>query len=156
MMLCCFLQVIFLSLLFLLIARKSPHRLFYTVSPALVCGAGTASSSATLPVTLSCLSKSKHVTHSVVRFLLPLGTTLNMNATAILQSVGPIFFLQRLERPVGLSSFIIVLFSALSTSMVTGTVPSGGLITMTTTLSALGKVNYLEKRLQGVLTHPSV
>ncbi len=133
------LQLIFLMLLYFLLTRKSPFGLVYDIFQAIACGIGTASSVATLPVTLSCLAKSSHVDNTVVRFLLPLGTTLNMNGTAVVETIAPIFILQVMERPIGISEVANIIFGGMLVSAVSGSVPSGGLISMTITLGTLGK-----------------
>ncbi len=60
-----------------------------------------------------------------------------MSGTAVLESVGPIFLAQTLNREIGFQDCILVLFSAALAAMVTGSLPSGGIITMFITLDAL-------------------
>lgn len=57
--------------------------------------------------------------------MLPLGTTLNMNGTAVLEAVAPIFLMQTLERHPTFYELCIITFSGVLAAMTTGTMPSG-------------------------------
>jgi Na+/H+-dicarboxylate symporter len=66
------------------------------LSQALLIALGTASSSATLPVTIKCCEENNGISQRVTRFVLPLGATMNMNGTALYEAVACIFMAQAL------------------------------------------------------------
>lgn len=74
--------VIVLPAFYFLFTRKNPFLWIQKVSPALLTAFGTSSSSASLPVTMECAEKAG-VPEALTKFLLPLGTTLNMDGGAL-------------------------------------------------------------------------
>ena len=67
--------------------------LYSAVAEAMLVAFGTASSAATLPLTMACCEK-RGISHRIARLVLPLGATLNMDGTALLQTVAVIFLAQ--------------------------------------------------------------
>jgi Na+/H+-dicarboxylate symporter len=64
------------------------------MTEAMMTAFGTASSSATLPVTISCLEDKNKINRNVVRFCVPIGATINMDGTALYEAVAAIFIAQ--------------------------------------------------------------
>lgn len=85
--------IILPSLLFL-ITRMNSLKYIRGMSQALVTAFGTASSSATLPVTYRCVEEKNHIDPRVSRFVLPLGATVNMDGTALYEAVAAIYIAQ--------------------------------------------------------------
>lgn len=77
--------VVIYSLLLWLLARRSPLTFFRNVRPALLFAFSTASSNATMPVTLNVTEQRLGVDNRVASFVVPLGATMNMDGTAIMQ-----------------------------------------------------------------------
>ncbi len=124
--------------LFLKAFSKVPVIMLYTaMAEAMMVAFGTASSSATLPLTIACCEK-RGISHKISSFVLPLGATLNMDATAIVQVVAVIFLTQAYG--VALSPFMIlqIAFLAIVASSTCAGIPGTGLITVALILNGMG------------------
>ena len=111
--------------------------LYSAVAEALMVAFGTASSSATLPLTIACCEK-RGISHKISSFVLPLGATLNMDGTALLQTVAVIFLAQAYG--VALTPFLIIeicLLAMIASSTCAG-IPGAGLITIALILNGMG------------------
>lgn len=124
--------------LVLKIFSKVPVGTFYTaIIEALLVAFGTASSSATLPLTIACCEK-RGISHKVCSFVLPLGATLNMDGTALFQAVSVIFLTQAYGvelLPIQIIQIMVLVIIASSTS---AGIPGAGLITIALVLNGLG------------------
>ena len=124
--------------LFLRIFSKvSIWMLYVAIAEAMMVAFGTASSSATLPLTIACCEK-RGISHKVTSFVIPLGATLNMDGTALLQVVAVIFLAQAYG--VVLTPFLIVqicLLAIVASSTCAG-IPGAGLITIALVLNGMG------------------
>merc|ERR1712130_915109 len=83
-----------LPILFGLITQSFPFSFIANMGNAIVTAFGTASSSATLPVTINCLEEKNGVDPRISRFVLPIGATINMDGTALYEAVSAIFIAQ--------------------------------------------------------------
>ena len=83
-----------MPLILLLVAKVNPLRHYKAMMPALLTAFSTASSSATLPVTLECVEQRAGVSSRVAGFTLPIGATVNMDGTALYECVSAIFICQ--------------------------------------------------------------
>lgn len=111
--------------------------LYSAIAEAMMVAFGTASSSATLPLTIACCEK-RGISHKISSFVLPLGATLNMDGTALLQVVAVIFLAQAYG--VTLTPFLIVqiaLLAIIASSTCAG-IPGAGLITIALILDGMG------------------
>ena len=77
-----------------LITKTMPFRYIMNMGNALFTAFGTASSSATLPVTIAAIEQKNNVDPRVTRFVLPIGATINMDGTALYEAVAAIFIAQ--------------------------------------------------------------
>lgn len=130
--------VVTLPILVKLIARVSPLWLYKAVSPALLTAFSTASSSATLPVTMDCLEKNVGASNKISSFVLPLGATVNMNGTALYECVAAMFLAQAygLELSFGMQFSVVLI--ALVTSIGVAGIPSASLVAIAIILGAIG------------------
>ncbi|VDP97842.1 unnamed protein product [Trichobilharzia regenti] len=85
---------IVLALLYALILRKNPYIFFKGMLQAFLTALGTASSSATLPISLKCIEDKLKIDKRITRFVLPVGATINMDGTALYEAVASIFIAQ--------------------------------------------------------------
>ena len=124
--------------LFLKIFSKVPVWMLYAaIAEAMMVAFGTASSSATLPLTIACCEK-RGISHKVTSFVIPLGATLNMDGTALLQTVAVIFLTQAYG--VVLTPFMVIqiaLLAIVASSTCAG-IPGAGIITIALVLNGLG------------------
>jgi Na+/H+-dicarboxylate symporter len=98
----------------------------------------TSSSGATLPVTLRTVEKKLGVHNSVAGFTIPLGATINMDGTAIMQGVATVFIAQAYGFDLSLSAYVTVVITATLASIGTAAVPGVGLITLALVLEQAG------------------
>ncbi|MBQ8498703.1 dicarboxylate/amino acid:cation symporter [Chlamydia sp.] len=105
---------------------------------AISCAVSTASSSATLPVTMRCVSKNLGVSSEVAGFVLPLGATVNMNGTAIFQGMAAVFIAQAYNCPLSLTSLLLLVVTATFSAVGSAGVPGGGMITLGSVLASVG------------------
>ena len=118
-------------------SKVSAPMLFSAIAEAVMVAFGTASSSATLPLTIACCEK-RGISHKISSFVLPLGATLNFDGTALLQMVAVIFLAQAYQ--VHLTPFLIVQIAILAiiASSTCAGIPGGGLITIALILNGMG------------------
>lgn len=118
-------------------SKVSIWMLYSAIAEAMMVAFGTASSSATLPLTIACCEK-RGISHKISSFVLPLGATLNMDGTALLQVVAVIFLTQAYG--VALTPFLIIqiaLLAIIASSTCAG-IPGAGLITIALILNGMG------------------
>lgn len=120
----------------LLLARRGVAYLV-SVLRALMTAFGTASSSATLPLTMEC-AREQGVDDRAVRFVLPLGSTVNMNGTALYEAVAALFIAQAYGLDLSLGQQGIVLVTASLAAIGAAGIPEAGLVTLVIVLQAVG------------------
>ncbi|XP_069126790.1 excitatory amino acid transporter 3-like [Argopecten irradians] len=129
---------IILPLLYVIVVRKNPYKFMYNMLKALLTAWGTASSSATLPVTMECLEDNNKVDIRVVKFVTPIGATVNMDGTALYEAVASIFIAQNIGVDLDVGQVIIVSLTSTAAAIGAAGIPQAGLVTMTIVLSAVG------------------
>jgi Na+/H+-dicarboxylate symporter len=127
-----------LPLLLRLLGRVSPWRHYRAMSPAMLTAFSTASSSATLPLTMECVEKNAGVSSRVTSFVLPLGATVNMDGTALYECVAAVFLAQAYGLELGFGEQFTIVFVALVTSIGVAGIPAASLVAITIILSAIG------------------
>ncbi len=127
-----------LPLLLRLVARVNPVRHFRAMVPALVTAFSTASSSATLPLTMDCVENRAGVSNRTTSFVLPLGATVNMDGTALYECVAAMFIAQAYGIELTFATQFTVVMVALLTSVGVAGIPAASLVAITIILSAIG------------------
>jgi Na+/H+-dicarboxylate symporter len=110
------------------LARLSPFTFFRNMRAPLALAFSTASSNATLPVTLETVEHRLGVDNSIASFTVPLGATINMDGTAIMQGVATAFIAQAYGIELGIVGYLTVVLTATLASIGTAGVPGVGLI----------------------------
>ena len=124
--------------IFLRIFSKVPVWMLYAaIAEAMMVAFGTASSSATLPLTIACCEK-RGISHKISSFVLPLGATLNFDGTALLQTVAVIFLAQAYGVHLDLFLIVEIAILAIVASSTCAGIPGGGLITIALILDGMG------------------
>lgn len=118
-------------------SRVPVMMLFAAMAESMMVAFGTASSSATLPLTISCCERAG-ISHKVTNFILPLGATLNMDGTAILQTVAVIFLAQMYGIVLTPLILVQICLLAIIASSTSAGIPGAGLITIALILNGLG------------------
>jgi len=107
-----------------------------TMLRALLTAFGTASSSATLPLTMEC-AKEAGADERAVRFVLPLGATINMDGTALYEAVAVMFIAQAYGFEMGITEQIVIFLTATLAAIGAAGIPQAGLVTMIIVLTAV-------------------
>ncbi len=131
-------SVIILPALLMIIARKNPLRYAINLAKAMLTAFSTASSSATLPITLECVQNRSKVSRRSALFVLPVGATINMDGTALYESVAAIFIAQAVGYPLTLEHQVIIFLTATLAAIGAAGIPEAGLVTMVIVLGAVG------------------
>jgi proton glutamate symport protein len=117
---------------------KHPFLHYQAMAPALLTAFSTSSSSSTLPVTLNALEHRAGVSNRVSSFVLPLGATVNMDGTALYECVAAIFIAQLFGVHLDVSTQILIVVIALTTSIGVAGIPSASLVAISIILVAVG------------------
>ena len=121
-----------------LLVRVSPVLFYQHMTPVMAFAFSTASSGATLPVTLETVKKRIGVRNEVASFVVPVGATINMDGTAIMQGVATVFIAQAFNVDIGLTGYLMVILTATMASIGTAAVPGVGLVTLALVLTQVG------------------
>ncbi|MFQ5659138.1 MAG: dicarboxylate/amino acid:cation symporter [Gammaproteobacteria bacterium] len=121
----------------LLLFSKRGREYLVSLLRALITAFGTASSSATLPLTMECAIEAG-VDKRAVKFVLPLGATVNMDGTALYEAVAVMFIAQAYGFDMGFTQQVIIFITATLAAIGAAGIPQAGLVTMIIVLSAVG------------------
>jgi proton glutamate symport protein len=127
-----------LPLLVALLGRVNPWRLYPAMAPALLTAFSSASSSATLPITLDCLQRRAGVSPRIAGFVLPLGTSINHAGSALYECAAALFIAQAYGLHLSIVTQATVVLLALVTSMGIAGIPAASLVGITVILTAVG------------------
>ncbi|MDO4173570.1 MAG: dicarboxylate/amino acid:cation symporter [Eubacteriales bacterium] len=125
------------ALLFLF-TRLNPLRFIKKFSPVMMFAFTTATSNATIPMSIDTLDKKMGVSKKISSFTIPLGATVNMDGTSIMQGVAVIFIAQAYGISLTPSDLLTVIATATIASIGTAGVPSVGLVTLSMVLTSVG------------------
>lgn len=129
---------IVLPIILIIFAKRNPFEYVQNLGKALLTAFSTASSSATLPLTMEGVIDEAKVTPRVGRFVLPLGATINMDGTALYEAVAVIFIAQSYGIDLSMAQMVIVFFTATLAAIGAAGIPEAGLVTMVLVLQAVG------------------
>ncbi len=124
--------------LFKMFTGLSPLLFLQKLRAVMIFAFSTSSSGATMPVTLRTVEKRLGVDNRVASFTVPLGATINMDGTAIMQGVATAFIAQAYNIDLGLNGYMLVVLTATLASIGTAGVPGVGLIMLTMVLDQVG------------------
>jgi Na+/H+-dicarboxylate symporter len=127
-----------LPLLLWMVGGVNPLRHFRAMAPALLTAFSTASSSATLPLTMECVEKRAGVSNRTTSFVLPLGATINMDGTALYECVAAVFIAQAYGIQLSFTAQSTIVILALLTSIGVAGIPAASLVAIVIILNAVG------------------
>ena len=127
-----------LPLILWIFTRRNPFRFMYQMSQALLTAFSTASSTATLPVSMECAVTKAGVSKRSSDLVLPLGATINMDGTALYEAGAAIFIAQAVGFELGITQQLIVAVTATLAAIGAAGIPEAGLVTMIIVLNAVG------------------
>jgi len=118
--------------------KLNPIQFFKNFSPAMAVAFSTSSSSSTIPVSIETADERCGVSKNIASFTLPLGATINMDGTAIMQGVATVFLAQAYGLSLGVGDYVVVILTATLASVGTAGVPGVGLIMLSMVLAQVG------------------
>lgn len=127
-----------LPLIYYFFRRENPYHFIFGLKRALLTAFGTSSSSAALPLTMDCCEKNLNINPKLSNFILPLGCTVNMDGTALLEGVAAITIAQMEGVDLNVAQIVSLLVTATLCSIGASSIPSAGLIMLTMILEGLG------------------
>lgn len=119
-------------------ANINPVLHYRAMFPAMLTAFSTASSSATLPLTLRCIENNAGASKKTSSFVLPLGATINMDGTALYECVAALFIAQAYGLDLSFGQQLLVVVTALLTSVGVAGIPAASLVAISVILSAIG------------------
>jgi len=120
------------------IGRVSPVKHVKAMGPALLTAFSTASSGATLPLTMERVEKNAGVSNKITSFVLPMGATINMDGTALYEAAAVLFIAQTYGIHLGVVQQVVVVITALAASVATAAIPKASLATIPMIMAAIG------------------
>ncbi|XP_077282393.1 LOW QUALITY PROTEIN: excitatory amino acid transporter 1 [Temnothorax americanus] len=123
--------------MYFLLTKKNPYVYISHMAEALVTAFGTSSSSATLPLAISCLEEKNGIDPRVSRFVMPIGATVNMDGTALYEAVAAIFIAQVRKVALSFGQLVAISITATAASIGAAGIPQAGLVTMVMVLDTV-------------------
>ncbi len=130
--------VIIYSLAIKIFSKQKVRAFFKGIRPAQLIAFSSASSSATLPVTMECTEKNLGVSGQIASFALPLGATINMDGTALYQGVSTVFIAQVYGLSLSPAQQLTIVLTAVLASIGTAGTPAAGVVTLAIVLTSIG------------------
>jgi len=130
--------LITLPLILWIFTKRNPFRFLQQMSQALLTAFSTASSTATLPVTMECAVTKASISKRSTEFVLPLGATINMDGTALYEAVAAIFIAQAIGFDLSITQQVVVAVTATLAAIGAAGIPEAGLVTLVIVLGAVG------------------
>ncbi|MBR0237995.1 MAG: dicarboxylate/amino acid:cation symporter [Thermoguttaceae bacterium] len=142
-MITCFLGMGFhffitLSIVLIVFAKVNPIRHMVNMLPSLMTAFSTATSNATIPLSMECLEKNSGVSRQTSGFVIPLGATLNMNGTALYECVIVIFMSQAYGLPLTLTDQVVMVTIVMLAAAGTAGIPMASFVMTAIALRAVG------------------
>lgn len=135
---CTFHMIIVFGGILVFMAKLRVMPFYRGMRDAITIAASTTSSSATLPASLHCVEENLGVSKSIASFVLPLGSTVNMNGTAIFQGIAALFIAQAYGIDLSWTSLALIIVTATLSAVGCAGIPGGGLVTLSIVLGSVG------------------
>ena len=120
------------------LAGLNPFTFYRNFAPVMAYAFSTSSSNATIPITMETVEHRLGVKNEVASFTVPLGATINMDGTAIMQGCATVFIAQAYNMDISMTGYLMVVLTATMASIGTAGVPGVGLITLALVLTQVG------------------
>lgn len=133
-----FLIIVVYSIVLIFLARRNPIDLFTKIAGLQLLAFSTSSSAAVMPVSIQTAIENLGIRKNIAEFIIPLGATINMDGTALYQSVATIFLAQYFRIELAPAQLVFILFATVGASIGTPSTPGVGIVILATILSGLG------------------
>lgn len=137
-----FLGLILLFLFYMLIvyavSRKGPVRFIQLIKDVLLLAFSTSSSAAVMPLSIKTAEENMGVRPSISQFVIPLGATINMNGTALYQSIAAVFLAQVFGVDLGFGELLLIMITVVGASIGTPSTPGVGIVILALILNSVG------------------
>jgi Na+/H+-dicarboxylate symporter len=130
--------IVVLPFILWLFTRITPATFFKAMRESFLTAFSTSSSSATMPVTLRCVEENLKIDKNIAGFVIPLGTTINMDGTAIYEATAAIFVANLVGIHLNVVQQLVVFFTSIVAAMGAPGIPSAGMVTMIMVLQSVG------------------
>ena len=130
--------LVVLPVLLWIFGGMNPWRFFKGARPALITAFATSSSSATMPLSMQCAQQNLGVRPQTAGFVIPLGSQLNMDGTALYEAAAALFIANLMGLELSLTQQLIVCLTAMIASLGAPGIPSAGMVTMIMVLQSVG------------------
>jgi len=124
--------------LLVIFTRLNPFKFLKKFFPVMGFAFSTATSNATIPLSIETLDEKMGVSRKISSFTIPLGATINMDGTSIMQGVAVVFAAQAYGIELGIGGYLTVIATATLASIGTAGIPSVGLVTLSMVFTAVG------------------
>ncbi len=125
-------------ILFFIFTRLNPAKFLRKFFPVMAFAFSTSTSNATIPLNIDTLEEKIGVSRKIASFTIPLGATINMDGTSIMQGVAVVFAAQAYGMNLGIKGYLTVIATATLASIGTAGIPSVGLVTLSMVFASVG------------------
>ncbi|WP_242492574.1 dicarboxylate/amino acid:cation symporter [Methanolobus psychrotolerans] len=129
--------IIYMSII-LIVTGKSPIAFMRAIKDVLLLAFSTSSSAAVMPLSIKTAEESIGVRPSISQFVIPLGATINMNGTALYQSVAAVFLAQAFGIELGFGELLLIMITVVGASIGTPSTPGVGIVILALILNSVG------------------
>ena len=120
------------------LGKQSPGRFLQKIREVQLLAFSTTSSAAVMPLSMKVAEEKLNVQPSISGFLIPIGSTINMDGTALYQCVSAVFLAQVYGIELGLAGMLLMLITIVAASIGTPSIPGGGVVVMAAILQGIG------------------
>jgi Na+/H+-dicarboxylate symporter len=129
--------LIVLPLILLMLGHANPMRFMWQSRKALLMGFGTASKSATMPVTLQTCIDEAGCSRRAADFVIPLGAAINRNGTALFEAIAVVFLCQLYDIDLQFGELLVIVITSTVAAIAAAGIPAAGLVTMVIVINAV-------------------
>lgn len=129
--------IVYMSII-LIVTGKSPIAFMRAIKDVLLLAFSTSSSAAVMPLSIKTAEESIGVRPSISQFVIPLGATINMNGTALYQSVAAVFLAQAFGIELGFGELLLIMITVVGASIGTPSTPGVGIVILALILNSVG------------------
>ncbi|WP_406657241.1 dicarboxylate/amino acid:cation symporter [Methanolobus sp. ZRKC2] len=128
----------FYIMIILVVARRSPLGFMQSIRDVLLLAFSTSSSAAVMPLSIKTAEEKLNVRPSISQFVIPLGATINMNGTALYQSIAAVFLAQVFGVELGFGAMLLLMITVVGASIGTPSTPGVGIVILAMILGTVG------------------